>query len=111
MPSAGEIRSPEPVIETGALAPFTHDVDFRISADGSSVEWPEDNQPDAGSVYTVCYNYRPRYVVLDLIHHHRDSTVEGQHYQFPVQALAKLDYLIRNESADAAKAVDKNPFE
>lgn len=95
----------------GALVPFSHGVDFRVSADGSSIEWPGPSQPDAGSVYSVCYDYRPRYVVLDLVHHHRDSTIEGQHYQFPVQAVAKLDFLVRNEGADAAQVVDKNPFE
>ena len=84
--------------------------DGRVSADGASIEWVA-SQPDAGSFYSVCYDYRPRYVVLDLVHHHRDSTVDGQHYQFPVQAVAKLDFLTRNESADARQVVDKNPFE
>lgn len=99
------------VDRTGALASFAADVDFRASADGSSIEWAGAQQPDAGSVYTVSYDYRPRYVVTDLVHHHRDSTVEGQHYSFPVQATAKLDYLIRNESADARQVIDKNPFQ
>lgn len=99
------------VDRSGALAKFTQDVDFRVSADGGSVEWPGANQPDAGSFYSVCYDYRPRYVVLDLVHQHRDSTVEGQHYQFPVQAIAKLDFLVRNESSDARQTVDQNPFE
>lgn len=98
------------VDRSGALAPFVQDVDFRLSADGSSVEWPGASQPDAGSSYTVSYDYRPRYVVLDLVHHHRDSTVEGEHFAFPVQAVAKLDYLVRNESADARQTVDQNPF-
>lgn len=99
------------VDRTGTLVRFTQDVDFRVSADGSSIEWSGSNQPDAGSVYSVAYEYRPRYVVLDLVHHHRDSTVAGQHYQFPVQAVAKLDFLIRNESADARQIVDQNPFQ
>jgi hypothetical protein len=98
------------VDRSSALVSFSAGVDFGASADGSSVEWSS-NQPDAGSFYTVSYDYRPRYVVQDLVHHHRDSTVEGQHYQFPVQAMAKLDYLIRNESADARQIVDKNPFQ
>lgn len=96
------------VDRAGTLAKFEQDLDFGISSDGT-VEWSA-NQPDAGSVYSVCYDYRPRYVVLDLVHHHRDSTIEGQHFQFPVQAMAKLDYLIRNESADARQVVDQNPF-
>ena len=96
---------------TQTLVQFTQDVDYRVSADGLSIEWSGASQPDAGSVYSVCYDYRPRYVVMDLVHHHRDSTIEGQHYQFPMQAVAKLDFLIRNEGADARQIEDKNPFE
>lgn len=93
------------------LVTFTQGVDFQVTADGESIEWPGASQPDAGGFYSVCYDYRPRYVVLDLVHHHRDSTIGGQHYQFPVQAVAKLDYLTRNEGTDARQVVDKNPFE
>ena len=98
------------VDRSGALASFSPEVDFRVSADGSSIEWPTPAQPDAGSFYSVCYDYRPRYVALDLVHHHRDSTVGGVHYQFPVQAVAKLDFLVRNEGADARQVVDQDPF-
>lgn len=99
------------VNRVGALVTFTDDVDFRRSADGSSIEWIGTNQPDASSFYSVGYDYRPRYVVLDLLHQHRDSTVGGKHYQFPVQAVAKLDFLIRNQGADPQQVVDKNPFQ
>lgn len=99
------------VDRSNMLVPFIADVDFRISADGSSVEWFGVNQPDANSFYSVCYDYRPRYVVLDLVHHHRDSTIDGQHYAFPVQAVAKLDFLIRNEGQDARQVLDTNPFQ
>jgi hypothetical protein len=99
------------VSRAGVLAAFAQGVDFQVSADGSSIEWSGASQPDAGSFYSVCYDYRPRYVVLDLVHHHRDSTVEGVHYQFPVQAVAKLDFLVRNESSDARQVVDRSPFE
>jgi hypothetical protein len=98
------------VDRTGALVQFQCDDDFRISADGTSIEWLA-NQPDATSFYTISYDYRPRYVVLDLVHHHRDSTVEGQHYQFPVQAVAKLDYLIRNQGTDPQQVKDQSPFQ
>lgn len=98
------------VNRSGVLTPFTVDTDFIVSADGSSIEWLSSNQPDAGSVYSVAYKFRPRYVVLDLVHHHRDSTIKGQHYQFPVQAVAKMDYLIRDESKDAPQTRDENPF-
>ncbi len=97
------------VDRTGTLVTFGDD-SRSISADGTSIEWFDDNQPDAGSWYSVSYTFRPRYVVLDLIHHHRDSTVAGTHYQFPVQAVAKMDFLIRDESKDAPQTVDENPF-
>lgn len=95
----------------GVLTEFASDVAFRITADGASIEWLDvNNQPDDGSVFSIDYEYRPRYVVMDMIHHHRDSTVEGTHYQFPIQAVAKLDFLIRDESKDAAQVDDKDPF-
>lgn len=97
------------VNRSGALVTFTVDNEFSLSADGSEIVWTSD-QPDAGCLYSVSYKFRPRYVVLDLIHHHRDSTIKGTHYEFPVQAVAKLDYLIRDESKDAPQTVDDSPF-
>lgn len=97
------------VDRTGALVTFTVDNEFSLSADGSEIVWTTD-QPDAGSIYTVAYKFRPRYVILDLLHHHRDSTIKGTHYEFPVQAVAKLDFLIRDEAKDAPQTVDENPF-
>jgi hypothetical protein len=96
------------VNRSGALTKFSSD-SYSISADGTSIIWTSD-QPDAGCWYSVSYSFRPRYVVLDLVHHHRDSTIKGQHYQFPVQAVAKMDFLIRDESKDAPQTVDENPF-
>ena len=93
------------------LTTFQCGVDFDVSQDGSSIEWLGTNQPDAGSFYSVDYEYRPRYVVQELVHHHRVSTVQGKHYVFPVQAVAKLDYLIRDVSADPQQVVDHNPFD
>lgn len=75
-----------------------------------TIVWAGTNQPDAGTIYSISYVFRPRYVVLDLLHHHRDSTIAGVHYQFPVQAVAKLDFLIRDESKDAPQTVDESPF-
>ena len=95
------------VDRTGALVTFEVDVDFVLNADG--ITWGA-NQPDAGSFYSIGYTYRPRYIVLDLVHHHRDSTIEGKHYMFPVQAVAKLDFLIRNQGADAPQVIDQDPF-
>lgn len=97
------------VDRAGALRVFTVDQDFQIN-DGK-LEWIiATGLPDDGSYYSVSYEYRPRYIVLDLMHQHRDSTVEGKHYEFPVQAVAKLDFLIRDESKDNPDVVDQDPF-
>lgn len=99
------------VSRTNTLVSFVVDDDFIVSADGSGVTWLAGaNQPDAGSFYSIGYTYRPQYIVLDLVHHHRDSTVDGKHFMFPVQAVAKLDYLVRNEGSDAPQIIDQNPF-
>jgi hypothetical protein len=98
------------VDRSGALVTFTADEEFQVSADGGSLEWISDAQPDAGARYSILYDYRPRYVVQDLVHHHRDSTIKGVHYQFPVQAVAKLDFMIRDQSTDPQQVVDVNPF-
>lgn len=97
------------VDRTGALAVFQSGDDFTMTDTG--ITWVGTNQPDATSFYSVGYTFRPRYVVMDLVHHHRDSTVAGKHYMFPVQAVAKLDYLVRNQSEDPQQVVDTNPFE
>ena len=94
---------------TNSLKVFTVGTDCAVSADGSSVQW-YGSLPDDGDYYVVAYRFRPRYVVLDLTHQHRDSTVKGQHYEFPVQAIVKLDFLIRDEGKDPPTTVDKSPF-
>ena len=85
------------------------DSDVSIAKDGTLV-WAGTNRPDAGDYYTVAYEYRPRYVVLDLLHQHRESTVGNKHYPFPVQAVAKLDFLIRDEGKDEPQAEVEDPF-
>ena len=97
------------VNRSGVLTKFNSDVDFTISVDGA-IEWYGSNQPDAGSFYAISYKFRPRYVVMDLVHHHRDSTVDGVHFEFPVQAVAKMDFLIRDESKDQQQITDESPF-
>lgn len=91
------------------LVIFTKDEHFAL-VDGS-LHWYEGVvHPDANDYYTVAYSYRPRYIVLDLIHHHRVSTVKDQHLEFPVQAVAKLDFLIRDQSKDASATDVSDPF-
>jgi hypothetical protein len=81
----------------------------QLSEDGTAVQWLA-NPPDSGQRYSVAYTYAPRYVVLNLLHHHRDSTIDDAHYPFPVQAIAKLDFLVRDQSRDPAEARFKDPF-
>jgi hypothetical protein len=97
---------------TGAVKVFYVDTDFIISADGSSIQWMiTSDLPDANDRYSVSYRYRPRYVVLDLVHQHRDQAVEGgQRVAFPVQAVAKLDFLIRDVGRDAPATREEDPF-
>ena len=98
------------VNRAGALVVFAEGRDFTVDGLGQ-IQWAiTTGLPDDGSYYSVAYEYRPRYVVMDLTHQHRESTVNNVHYQFPVQAVAKLDFLIRDESKDGPETVDANPF-
>lgn len=67
-------------------------------------------RPDSGSFYSISYTYRPRFIVLDLIHQFRDSPVAGRQLDFPVNVVAKADFLVRDESRDPPKVVDESPF-
>jgi len=80
---------------------------------GNQVSWGA-SAPDAGSYYEISYQYRPRYVVQDLLHQHReapDGSSGGSVRSFPVQAVAKLDFMVRDESRDVADQNDADPFE
>lgn len=98
------------VDRSGALACFEDGVQFRLDAEGRILWLTDTGIPDDNVYYSVAYEYRPRYVVQALMHQHRESTVQEKHYEFPVQALAKLDFLIRDESTDAAQTEDVDPF-
>lgn len=91
------------------LVKFSQD-DYALSSDGASIQWLTSTPPDDRTHYSIAYRYHPRYVVLNLTHHHRVSTVQGKHYAFPTQGVAKLDFLVRDQSRDAPETVDTNPF-
>lgn len=95
---------------TNVLRVFYENHDFSVNTDGYIVWDTQANRPDDNDIYTISYTYRPVYIVLELMHQHRDSTVDGVHYEFPVQAMAKLDFLVRDESKDAAEDYDQSPF-
>ena len=93
----------------GALATFKDSTHFTTIEEVFTWRSATDS-PDANDYYTISYTYRPRYIVIELPHQHRDSTIDGTHYEFPVQAMARLDYLLRDESKDAPEADDQPPF-
>lgn len=86
---------------------FTIDED--VSLQNGALTWGA-SRPDAGSYFTVSYTYRPRYVIQDLLHQHRESPVQGRRTPFPTQAMAKLDFLVRDESRDAPQIQNEDPF-
>jgi hypothetical protein len=98
------------VDRSGSLVVFTEGTHFSIDTGGQILWLSDTGIPDDNVYYSVAYEYRPRYVVQALMHQHRDSTIKEKHYEFPVQALAKLDFLIRDESTDAPQVVDTDPF-
>jgi len=98
------------VDRTGALVTFSEDEQFRLDTEGRILWLTNTGIPDDNVYYSVAYEYRPRYIIQALMHQHRDSTVEGKHYEFPIQAMAKLDFLIRDESMDAPQTDDSDPF-
>jgi hypothetical protein len=89
---------------------YEKDTDFSLTEDENTLTWLLPARPDPNDRYAIVYTYRPRYTVLDLLHQHRESTVQGVHKAFPVQAVGKLDFLIRNEVKDAAPGHDPSPF-
>lgn len=98
------------VNRSGQLQQFREDVDFTITSDGY-IRWANDiNRPDDNTYYSAAYLYHPRYVVLELTHQYRESTVKGKPYEFPVAAMAQLDFLVRDESADAPQNTFADPF-
>ncbi len=92
---------------TGALVTFASSA-YQIT--NGQIEWLTTTRPAPGDAYVIAYTYRPRYTVLDLLHQHRDSHVNGVNVVFPVQAIAKLDFLIRDEGKDAREIEDQSPF-
>lgn len=98
------------VTRAGSLKVYKQDQDFLITSDGM-FSWPDpENRPDDDTYYSVAYMYRPRYVVLELTHQHRESTIKGTHFEFPVAGVAQLDFLIRDESKDGPQISFEDPF-
>lgn len=79
-----------------------------IDDDGTLV-WSGE-QPDGDSYYTISYTFRPRFVIQDMPHQLRESTVDSKQLAFSVQGTGRADFLVRDESRDAPVMTDANPF-
>lgn len=80
---------------------YREGVDFLISAD-NTIQWIG-TPPASGTRLSLHYHIHPVWIVMDLLHTYRDtlvstkvaSTDEADQFQkMPVQAIAKLDFLI-----------------
>lgn len=69
------------------------------SINNNTVVWLTNARPKA--YYSFAYTCHPRYIVMDLAHHFRDSPKAQIQQTFPVQATVKLDFLIGDESRKA----------
>ncbi len=105
------------VDRAGDVAEAVLGFDVSIDADTGALVWAsDDNRPDDRSYYSVSYEYHPEYVVTDLPHHIRDTQIlgsaeEGAHQTFPVQAVAQLNFLTRDQGEDSVGSDNRhNPF-
>jgi hypothetical protein len=87
-----------------AVADYVSPTDYSIDANGN-ILWV--NAPPAGTALGVSYFRNPAYIILDLPHHIRDTQVAvpptslvnpGQFTEMPMQGIAKLDFLVRDET-------------
>ena len=91
--------------------------DFNINKDGL-IEWSKTMaaRPRTGEWYTIVYSHYPVYIITEMLHHHRDRLVKQltdkqQAVRLPIQGLAKLYQLVRNEGKDAPAVTYSNPFD
>ena len=68
------------------------DADFEITNDGK-IKWISNNRPEENQVFTVSYEYTPKFRVLEHLHFIRDMKEEEQHRHLPQQVLIRIDYL------------------
>lgn len=91
---------------------FTKDRDFRVK--DNQIVWTSNKsaRPPDGEFYTTLYTRRPVYIILNLQHQHREvpDTIAGTTQQMPLQATAKLDFLVRDETRDNSTNKPVSPF-
>lgn len=90
--------------------------DFNINKDGF-IEWTpsKKRRPADGEWYTIVHTHRPVYIITELVHQHRERRVKQgtsreQTVVLPIQGLARLDFLVRDESKDAPETKHTSPF-
>ena len=97
-----KVLSVSKVVDAAGTA-YTEVTDFTINDTTGELEWITGQGPAEDVYYSVIYECRPIYIVLDMLHHVRDSNVlkgtgTAERAQFPIQAVCKLDFLIGDES-------------
>lgn len=72
---------------------YKSEADFTIAKNGK-IKWLNNNKPAAGKIFTVSYEYAPRFRVLEHFHFMRDTTDDAEvQTQAPRQVLIRIDYL------------------
>ena len=78
-------------------ATFAKDVDFII--EDTNIKWISANRPAAGEIYTLAYEYRPVYRVVNFFHESRyyydafKKSIKDPVYN-PIQAQVRRDYIL-----------------
>lgn len=86
---------------------YACNTDFEISMDGY-IKWARDNRPQIGKVFTIAYEYTPRYRVIEHMHSIRnmlldDKLDERVPENLPQQVLVRIDYLVDNSNDENVK--------
>lgn len=88
-----------------ATVDYVLGTDYTLDANGN-ILWV--NPPPKDTALGVSYFRNPAYIILDLPHHIRDTQIAvpqtsqvspGQFTEMPMQGIAKLDFLVRDETA------------
>lgn len=66
--------------------------DYTVTSQGY-IQWISDNRPEDGQIYTLSFEYTPKFVVLDHLKFVRDVIEGGEHKNLPQQILVRIDYL------------------
>lgn len=104
------------VDRNGTMQEAVVDTDITIDDTTGELVWLNDVL-DPDTYYSVAYTYRPKYIVMDLIHGIREQPVsdpatgDDKQVTFSQTAVARLSFLVRDEAADPdAQAGRENPF-